>query len=362
MLRIAEALQEAGVRDEELNVHWWGGQHPERTEFNLARAILARGFAFRSWLYTETTREATGTIREIGADNVAYAVRVPPVVTDPSSLDRQLEELAAVIDYAKSLGLAVGVLLIDIGRSDFESMVRVANESIKLGATRLRLQDSTSSLSPDALRLVFRRFRSRLIAPIKLQVHAHDDFGLATANALTAVTVGVNPEVSVNGISYRGGFASMEEVVTALELMYGLHTGLRLDHMRRLSEMVAEYTGLPNHPVKPVTGTHMFLRDNPDAQLEYIKRGPDAFPMPNSCIAPSLVGGTFKVVWGNRYSPLVIVAKLEQLGLAPSDDLLLHIQQRIESRLSELKTYPKWLTEEEVNEICRAVAPVFRNS
>jgi isopropylmalate/homocitrate/citramalate synthase len=78
--------------------------------------------------------------------------------------------------------------------------------------------------------------------------------------------------------------------------------------------------------------------------------------MPNASVQPSVVGGSFRVVWGHHHSRSVIRAKLEQLKLAASEDSVREIQAKIQLGLAQLKTYPQWLTEAEVDEICRGVA------
>jgi isopropylmalate/homocitrate/citramalate synthase len=137
--------------------------------------------------------------------------------------------------------------------------------------------------------------------------------------------------------------------------MYGVKTGLHMDHLQRLSDLVTEVSGLPPRPAKPITGRHMFLRDNPDAQLAYLTRGPDVFPMPNACVAPVVVGGRFEIVWGTRQSREVLRAKVGHLGLAASEEQIVKIQDAIESRRASLATYPQWVTEAEVDGICRQI-------
>ena len=97
----------------------------------------------------------------------------------------------------------------------------------RIGTLRLDLMDSTSSLGPEAMKVFIRRYRSHLIRDVPVTMHVHDDFGLATAGAIAAATAGASPDVSVAGVSYRAGFAPLEEVVTSLEVLYGVDTSIR---------------------------------------------------------------------------------------------------------------------------------------
>lgn len=368
MLYVAEALEEAGVREITLNAHWWGEPTPEKLEFELCRTILARGFAFRATVSSDAFlpdptegagrnrvagRPAIDALRAIGMETMSVAADDPK---NEAARGRQLELLAEVFAYGRSIGVSCALALNDIGRMDFEYMVRVANEGIRLGAARVHLGDSYSSLSLDAMRLFVTRFRARLATKVPITMHVHNDFGLASAAAIVAATAGAHPDVAVNGLAYRAGFAALEEVVAGLEVLHGVRTGLRLDHLQRLSDVVSSRIGLPVHPLKPITGTHAFVRDFPTWMLPLIEAGPDAFPPPASCVAPSVVGAQMRIVWGNHHSNTVIRAKLRQMGLNLVEEQVHEIGRRIESRVNALDSYPRWLTEAEVEEICRAVA------
>ena len=367
MLRVAEALEEVGVREIIFNVDWWGDPVPERLEYEVCRAVLARGFAFRTTVYSDSfipypvygadrhpvsQRQVIDTLRDIGMTTMEVPLG-DPVTEDART--RQVEQLAEAFSYGRSLGIECAAGLLDAGRADFEYLVQLANQAIRLGAIRLDLLDSFSSLSPEGMKVFLGRFRSRLEAAVPLTMHVHDDFGLGTATAIAAAAAGAHPDVAVNGLSYRAGFAALEEVVVSLELLYGVRTGLRLDHLRRLSEIVAERSGLPTHPLKPIVGSQAFLRDLPPWVLPYLENGSEAFPPPASCVAPSVVGARLGAVWGNHHSDLVIRAKLRQMGLRATDGELGEIRRRIEAGVAARDRYPRWLSEHDVEAICRDV-------
>lgn len=369
VLHVAEALEEVGVREMIFDVNSWADATPERLEYEACRAILARGFAFRVSVHSDmltpspayyehradypvSGRQVVDMLRDIGMGTM---VAMPRDLKDPTARSRQSARLAEVFSYAQSLGVSCVLALPDVGRMAFESVVRLANEGIHLGAVRLDLIDSFSSLSPEGMRLFITRFKAQLAAPVPITMHTHNDFGLASATAVAAATAGAHPDVSVNGLSYRSGFAALEEVAVSLELLYGVHTGIRLDRLTWLAGVVAERSGLPTPPLKPITGSHAFLGDNPGWVLQYLKVGPDGFPPPLSCFVPSIVGGRTQIVWGNRHSSFVIQAKLRQMGLKASEEQELEIRRRIEAGVQALESYPRWLTEEQVEAICRAV-------
>ena len=87
-------------------------------------------------------------------------------------------------------------------------------------------------------------------------MHCHNDYGLATACVLAAYEGGADVlHCSVNGVGYRAGGAALEEVVMALEALYGVRTGVRLERLAWLSRVTEEITGIPVGYFKGVTGT-----------------------------------------------------------------------------------------------------------
>ncbi|MEU6658850.1 hypothetical protein [Streptomyces sp. NPDC046821] len=370
-LRIAQALADAGIKDEALNLDWWGDDGPNPREFELVREILAGGFSFTTNVYADTLlgngdgapvsdgRAAVDVLLGIGAEVVA------PGIVEAPSLDaekRQLEQLATVLDYARSCGLRYTITLAQCGRRDFDRMVRVANEAIALGAHRLDLMDSTSSLSPEAMRVFIRRFRSRLDREVPLTMHVHDDFGLGTAAAIAAAAAGAGPDVSVNGASYRCGFPPLEEVATSLEVLYGVDTGIKLDQLQPLSDLVAREMGLPNPALKPVTGGYAFLKHTPGDVLTALRDGPDTFPPISGCVQADVVGAEVRWVWDSLSTRAMVRQLGENLGVRLSDEQVETVYAALDAAVREIPEYPRWLEPARVEEIFRKVIPGSANS
>ncbi len=363
MLRIAEALEDVGVREMMLDLHWWGDETPASLQLEICRAVLARKFGFHITVATASLLNAEevvsmehviDTLRDIGMDTLMVSIGDPGNAT---ARKRQSEGLAQVFSYALAGGTACSISIVDFGRMESEYLLTIANEGIRLGATRINLTDSFGSLSPEAMKFLVSRLRRGLSSQVPLTVHVHDDFGLASATAIAAATAGASPDVAVNGVSYRSGFAALEEIALSLELLYGVDTGLRLNRLKGLSDLVAAEIGLPNHVLKSIGGAHAFLIDMPPWVLSYLRGGggQNVFPPPGVCVAPSVVGARTQVVWGDSSPRPVIRAKLDQMGLHATQTQVLEIQRRIQSGIDAITSYPRWLTEGDVEAICRQV-------
>ncbi|MFT3863801.1 MAG: hypothetical protein QM729_05965 [Solirubrobacterales bacterium] len=361
VVEVAEALEAIGVQAVALNIHWWGDATPNKREFELCRAILERDLSFEVSVYLQAAgpdpanaispREAIDQILGLGVRTIEVPFQAR---LEQDELAAYVAKLADTVTYAQENGLEVVCGFGDVARSPFDAVAALANEAAELGCKRINLMDSYSSLTVDGMRIFCNKFRRRQRHSLPLTMHVHNDFGQASALATTAAAAGVHPDVSVNAISYRSGLASLQEVVVALELLYGVPTGIRLDGLQEVADLVDRCTGLPPDPLRPLTGAHQFLRDDPESMLDYLRDGPDAFPVSSSCMSPSIIGARMEIVWGDRHASGTIRAKLSQLGIPHSEDDVSSIYRRIEVEVAAREGFPNWVTEAEVEQYCHA--------
>ena len=236
----------------------------------------------------------------------------------------------------------------------------MSNEAIRFGATRMDLIDSTSSLAPEAMKVFVRRYRAALVADVPVTMHVHDDFGLATAGAIAAATAGASPDVSVAGVSYRAGFAPLEEVVTSLEVLYGVDTGIRTEKLQGLADLVAAESGVPVPPLKPVVGEYAFLKHMPGDVLGCLRGGIDQFPPVSGCVAPELVGGRIRWVWDSLSTDVMATALAATLGQTATPAEAKAIRLALDAAVAAIPDYPRWLPAEQAERICRETLAAAR--
>ncbi len=131
----------------------------------------------------------------------------------------------------------------------------------RAGWRRLRFVDTLGVLDPFATRDIFVRLRQS--TNMELEIHAHNDLGLATANSLAAIGGGAtHVSTTVNGLGERAGNAALEEVVIALGHLGGRETGIRAEMLKKLSTLVAKASGRAIASNKPVVGDAIFMHES----------------------------------------------------------------------------------------------------
>ncbi len=172
-------------------------------------------------------------------------------------------DIVRTAEYARSLGLAVNMYLEDWsgGYRDGRNYVFELIERIRdAGIGRYLLPDTLGLLSPmevtDYLTGMLREFPD-----LEFDFHPHNDYGLATANALAAVLAGIdNVHCTVNCLGERAGNASLAEVAVALKDKLGARLSIDESRIAELSRMVENFSGKRIAANAPVVGADVFTQ------------------------------------------------------------------------------------------------------
>lgn len=371
-VRIAEALVELGVTDTCVNVTWAGDTSATPQDWAMMKAVLDADLPLRVNVWSDILlgngrdpqpiqpEEGLRRLVDAGATIIAPGIVPAP---DSESEKRQMEQLDKHLQQARELGVTTTITLAQVGLRDFDQLVRTSRHAVEGGATRLDLMDSTSSLSPEAMHVFLRKFRSAMPEGTVISMHAHDEFGLATATTLAAVAEGAMPDVSMNGMSYRCGFAALEQVVLALETLYGTDTGLHLDRIAHVSDVVARESGLPVPQLRPITGSYANLKHMPGDAEATIRAGHDAstaFPPISHGLVPARIGSEVTWVWGTASSIGETDALAESEGLTLTVDERTVVRDELDAAVAALSEYPRWLTPQEARSILRRTLQSLR--
>lgn len=148
----------------------------------------------------------------------------------------------------------------DFSRADRHCALELSKFAVERGVSRIRLSDTLGLLTPTQMGKHVQLFSETLDAEIG--VHCHNDFGMATANTITALQSGASwGDVSVLGIGERSGIASLEEVAAYRALCTGEDI-YELKNIRTLSKQVAEHAQIPIPRTKPVVGQDIFATES----------------------------------------------------------------------------------------------------
>lgn len=231
----------------------------------------------------------------------------------------------------------------------------------EVGVDRISIADTMGCASPPAWKYIVSNFR-KAIGPDKgLTCHNHNDFGLAVGNAIAGVEGGADwLDVVICGLGDRAGNTSFEEVVLALEAVYGVSTGIKLEKLCDLAQYVQEASGAWTQHWKAVVGDRVWAESSHAAGLIQLKRaGESFFEAGMESWNPEIVGQTHQLFFGKVViNPSVIEGFLKYLGLKYDkktvDDIVKAGLQEIDRRAA--LGQDRWLTEEEVNDLCRKMA------
>lgn len=167
------------------------------------------------------------------------------------------------MEYGLRQGMTVSAGMEDSSRAELSFLIEVVNTLYKEGIRRFRYADTVSAHHPGQMAERVSRLLGEVPGDVELEVHCHNDFGLACANTLSGIAAGaVWASTTVAGIGERTGNAAMEEVAMAWRYLYGgnVRSGWRgsrasqtrsLPHPAAVSAMRSRSWGSSPSPMNP---------------------------------------------------------------------------------------------------------------
>lgn len=223
--------------------------------------------------------------------------------------DWVLKAMERQISDALDMGLNVCVGGEDSSRADPIFLMRVIEHAQKFGAKRFRYADTVGVMEPFGLIHLFKKLRS--ITDIDLEMHAHDDLGLAAANTLAAIRGGAtHVNTTVHGLGERAGNAALEEVVMGLKQLYDIDSGIDLHNYAELSKLVANASGRPVGWQKSIVGDGVFTHEAGIHVDGLIKD-----PLNYQGINPAELGRVHSLVLGKHSGTHAVLSAYSELGL-----------------------------------------------
>ena len=306
-IAIARALAAAGVAEMEVGIPVMG---PEECENILAIASLGLPSSLMVWgRMCEPDLVAAASC---GVHIVNLSIPVSDIqIRHKLGRDREwvLDTISHFVKYAQDVGLNVSVGGEDASRADPDFLLRVVDTAQAAGAQRFRFADTLGLLDPF---ITYNRIRQlREATDLELEMHAHNDLGMATANTLAAVLAGASHiNTTVNGLGERAGNAALEETVTAMHHLYNIETGINSRHFPEISRLVSIASGRPIPVNKSIVGDAVFTHESGIHVDGLLKN-----PLNYQGLAPETVGRSHKLVLGKHSGTSAVMHAYAAIGI-----------------------------------------------
>jgi len=227
-----------------------------------------------------------------------------------------LRKSVEVVRYAKAHGLEVVYFPYDTTRAREEDLTNLLTRMVQdAPPDSVGIVDTMGCVLPGAMKYLVRLVK-RLTNGLPVEVHTHNDFGMAVATELAGVEAGAEVvHSSANGLGERTGNAALEELIVALHVLYGYETSYRLDRLPELGALVSRLSNVPIAVNKPILGAGNFTRESGIGVDLVLKK-----PLAMFGTHPALTGRSSEVVLGKKSGKASITCALEQLGVSGAGD------------------------------------------
>lgn len=304
---------------------------------NVARAIkciASLGLRAEVVAHSVASRLSIDKAKASGANRVAIFYATSKIHLD-AKLHKTQEQAIAIIQehvaYARNLGLKVRYTPEDATRTDFEFLVQVCNAAIEAGADRISFADTLGIMQPHVMFEKVRALRERLL-PCKIDLHCHNDYGLALANAMAGIRAGADCiHTTVNGLGERTGIPDLAETVLSFRNLEGSEK-FNVQPLMDVSGYLEKVSGFFLAPNKPITGLNAFSHKS-GVHTNGILKDPRTYEP----FDPSILGRERKIIIDKYTGKSAVASRLEEYGIEVSAAELEVIVTRIKNIGDERK-------------------------
>lgn len=329
---IAAALDDAGVPEMEIGIPAMG-----EAELDVIERIAMLGLNARLMVWARMTDSDLRAALRCPVDIVHMSLPVSDLQIAGKlrrNRDWVIGQIRPHVERALDAGVEVSVGMEDASRGDIDFLCRVAEEAQTAGARRIRIADTLGILDPFGTYVLVSQLRRAV--DLEIEMHAHNDLGLATANTLAAFRAGAtHANTTVNGLGERAGNAPLEEVVMALRHIHGIDSGVSSQSLLPISRLVERASGRAIAANKSIVGDAVFTHES-GIHVDGLIKNPRNY----QSFDPAELGRAHRLVLGKHSGSHAVLEACARLGLYPSDIEVAHIIERIRAYATANKQSP----------------------
>lgn len=328
-IAIASMLSDLGVDQLEVGIPTMGGDEKEAIKSIVKRNLKPSIMAWNRAVIKDIEQSI-----DCGVDAVAISISVSDIHIKhklKTSREWVLENMVKSVEFAKKNGLYVSVNGEDASRADRDFLIEFIEAAKQAGADRFRYCDTVGVMEPfkinEDIKYIYEKTK------FDIEMHTHNDFGMATANAIAGIVGGASHVgVTVNGLGERAGNAALEEVLMALMFVYNYGGSVDTKMFREVSEYVSRASGRVLPAWKAIVGDNMFAHESGIHADGAIKN-----PKNYEAFDPGIVGLERQIVIGKHSGKAGIINKFKEYGIELDNVSAQDILEMIRSTSVRLK-------------------------
>lgn len=311
---IARALSSAGVPEMEIGIPAMGTE-----EIDCINSIASLELPSKLMVWGRLTDADLASALRCQADIVHLSIPVSDIHLQHKlrqSREWVLTQVTRVIERAAASGRKISLGAEDASRADAGFLALVARRAQASGASRIRFADTLGVLDPFTTFEAVARLRDAV--DIEIEIHAHNDLGLATANTLAALRAGAtHANTTVNGLGERAGNAALEEVVMGLRHLHHAESGVDTQALVPISRLVSQASGRQVAFNKSIVGEAVFTHES-GIHIDGLLKNASTY----ESFDPSELGRQRRTVLGKHSGSQAVRQAYHLLGVALEDDAL----------------------------------------
>ncbi len=263
--------------------------------------------------------------------------------TIKKSKEEILNIISEMVSYVKEHGVKCLFSAMDATRTDIEFLINVFKVAEESKADIINIPDTVGIASPEKMFNIVKLIRENVKIPI--DVHCHNDLGLAVANSVASVLAGADGvQVTINGLGERAGNASLEQVVMILHSLYNIKTNIRTEYLYETSKLVERLTGIKVMPNYPIVGDNAFSHES-GIHTHGVVQKPETFEP--GIVKPEMIGHKRRIIAGKHSGIHGLEKLLKEMGYELTKEQV----QKVVDRVKELGDKGKKVTEADLQAI-----------